>query len=240
MFKKRIRGRDLRSIVCFFIIILCLAFSVGRVSLAEQTFEKEFKKQFQKYQSHAKAGRAAINRKEYSIAAEHYTRAIEFSPFVASHYYYRGLAWYKKGDNDNAIEDFSKVIILDGRRASAFSYRGLCRMKGCRYLEALRDYRSALKLRPKDASVHNNLAWLYATAKDEKFRDKIKALEHAKKAAELSMERNAEILDTLARAYHINGKFEEAVETERKAIRLEPDNEKFKENLKVYEKGFVN
>ena len=110
-------------------------------------------------------------------------------------------------------------------------------MKGGEYKEALSDYKSALKLKPKDASIHNNLAWLYATSKDEKFRDKIKALEHAKKAAELSKERNAEILDTLARAYHNNLKVKEAVETQKKAISLEPNNDKFKENLKIYEKA---
>lgn len=41
----------------------------------------------------------------------------------------------------------------------------------------------------------------------------------------------------MARAYFINGKVKEAVETERKAIKLKPDNDKFKENLKVYEKA---
>jgi hypothetical protein len=40
---------------------------------------------------------------------------------------------------------------------------------------------------------------------DESFRDKTKALEHAKKAALAIKERNAEILDTLARACFING-----------------------------------
>ena len=115
-------------------------------------------------------------------------------------------------------------------------YRGLCRMNSGEYREALRDFKSALKQRPKDASIHNNLAWLYATAKDEKFRDKIKALEHARKAAELSKERNAEILDTLARAYFINGKLKEAIETEKKALKLEPGNEKFKAKLEEYKK----
>ena len=41
--------------------------------------------------------------------------------------------------------------------------------------------------------------------KIENIQDKAKALEHAKKAAELSKEDNAEISDTLARVYFING-----------------------------------
>jgi tetratricopeptide (TPR) repeat protein len=155
---------------------------------------------------------------------------------VASHYYYRGLAWYRKGNEDRAVEDFDKVIVLDSRWRSAYVYRGLCWMKGHEYEEALNDYKKALSLKYDDASIHNNLAWLYATAKDEKFRDNGKALEHAGKAADLSKERNAEILDTLARVYFINGKLEEAVETERKALKLEPGNEEVKAKLEEYER----
>lgn len=52
-----------------------------------------------------------------------------------------------------------------------------------------------------------------------------------------SKEKNAELLDTLARVYFINGKVREAVETERKALQLGPDSLEFKDNLKAYEKA---
>jgi cytochrome c-type biogenesis protein CcmH/NrfG len=92
-------------------------------------------------------------------------------------------------------------------------------------------------MNPKDANIHNNLAWLYVTAKDEKVKDNIKALEHAVKASALSDEKNAEILDTLAMVYFVNGKVKEAVDAEQKALKLEPGNERFKGNLKKYEEG---
>jgi len=44
----------------------------------------------------------------------------------------------------------------------------------------------------------------------------------------LSDEKNAEILDTLAMVYFVNGKIKDAVGTEQKALKLEPDNERFK------------
>jgi cytochrome c-type biogenesis protein CcmH/NrfG len=44
------------------------------------------------------------------------------------------------------------------------------------------------------------------------------------------------VLDTLARAYFINGKVTEAIEAEKKAIELEPENKEFKENLAFYER----
>src|SRR4030042_2704016 len=194
--------------------------------------ENTFVEKYQAYQNAVNAGKASLNKKDYQTAIEHYTKAIEMSPFVMSHYYDRGIAFYRKGEEKKAIEDFDKVTILEPRSSSAYIYRGLCKLKGGDYQGALNDYKRALEMNSKDPSIHNNLAWLYATAKDEKFQDKLKALEHAAKAAELSNEKNAEILDTLARVYFINGKINEAIETAKKAMKLEPNNERFKENLK--------
>ena len=218
-------------------MFLSVGITNGLGFISDIRADEDFAKRYQAYQQAVSSGKASLNKKEYLAAIKHYTRAIEVSPFVGSHYYDRGIAWYRKGDGKKAIDDFDRVIILDPRSGSAYVYRGLCKVKGGDYQGALNDYRKGLELNPKDPSIHNNLAWLYATAKDEKFQDKLKALEHATKAAELSNERNAEILDTLARVYFINRKVNEAVETEKKALKLELNNERFKENLKEYEKG---
>jgi len=196
----------------------------------------DFAKEFHSYQSAVRAGKSAFNKKDYTTAVANYSKAIERSPFEVDLYHDRGVAHYKSGKAQDAVEDFNKVLVMDSRRYSAYVYRGLCHEKSGNYISALKDYTSALGMNPKDAGIHNNLAWLYATAKDEKIQDKAKALEHAKKAAELSNERNAEILDTLARAYFFNGMHKEAVDAEEKAIKLEAGNEGFKENLKEYGK----
>jgi tetratricopeptide (TPR) repeat protein len=209
----------------------------GFGSISDVRADEDFAKRYQTYQQAVSSGKASLNKNDYQAAIEHYSRAIEMSPFEVSSYYNRGIAQYRLGNDKEAIEDFDKVIILDARISTAYVYRGLCRMKGGEYQEALTDYQKALEFSPKDASIHNNLAWLYATAKEEKFQDKLKALEHAVKAAELSNEKNAEILDTLAKVYLINGKVNEAIEAEKKALKLEPNNERLKENLKKYEKA---
>ena len=228
-----IRVKSLRV----FFMFLCVGIVSGFGSISDTRADEDFAKRYQAYQQAVYAGKASLNKKDYQAAIEHYTKAIEMSPFEVSSYYNRGIAQYRLGNDKEAIEDFDKVIILDARISTAYVYRGLCRVKGGDYKGALEDYQIALQSNPKDASIHNNLAWLYAMAKDEKFQDKLKALEHAVKAAELSNEGNGEILDTLAKVYFINGKVKEAVETENKALKLEPNNERFKENLKEYEKA---
>jgi tetratricopeptide (TPR) repeat protein len=210
-------------------VVVCLCSAFARA-------DNDFQERFKAYQAEVNTGRSALDKKEYESAIRHYSKAIEMSPFEAMQYFNRGVAFYKSGKMKEAEEDFSRAIILDPRQAVAYSYRGLVKMKGGDQEGALKDYSAALGLNPRDPSVHNNLAWLYATANDEKLQDKVKAIEHAVRAVEMTKEKNAEALDTLARAYFINGKKAEAIETEKKAIELELNNKELKENLSFYER----
>lgn len=94
------------------------------------------------------------------------------------------------------------------------AYGGVLYEKG-RYSEAETVLRSALMNDPENAMVLNNLAWLYATG-PATFRNPDEALELALKAAELSQ--SADVLDTLAEAYYINGRYADALETIDEAI----------------------
>ena len=217
---------------------LLMACAIGMLITCPDTASAEtFAQRYQAYQDSVAAGKTALAKKEYPAAIARYSKAIEASPFVAAFYYDRGIAWFRSGEARKAVEDFDRALLLDPRLGTAYSYRGLAHSQGGDYTGALQDFQQALAFNPRDPSVHNNLAWLYATAPAGKLRDGIKALEHAVKAAELSNEKNAEILDTLARAYFINGKKAEAIEAEKKALRLEPGNREFTENLKRYEAG---
>ena len=87
---------------------------------------------------------------------------------------------------------------------------------------AVEAYERALYLSPDNAEVNNNLAWLLLTAQDESLRDPKRALELAQTAAQLK--EHGHILDTLAVAYWANGRIEEAMLAERRAIRIDPRN----------------
>jgi len=197
---------------------------------------EDFEEKYKSYQQNIKSALSAFQKKDYPTAITNYSKVIEMSPFEINSYYNRGIAYFKSGKEKEAEADFDNVIMMDPKMSSAYVYRGLCREKLGKYKDALNDYTIALELKPNDAAIHNNIAYLYVSANDENFRDKVKALEHAKKAAELSREKNAEILDTLARAYFINGMVKEAIEVENKALKLEPYNDEFKSKLNQYEK----
>lgn len=214
-------------------IFICLPI----MSNASAQANDEFGERYKAYQQYMKSASAAFQKKDYPTAIINYSKAIEMSPFEVSNSYNRGIAYFKTGKEKEAEADFDRVIMMDPRMSSAYLYRGLCRGKFEKYSDALSDYTKALELKPNDAAIHNNIAYLYVSANDKSFRDKTKALEHARKAAELSHEKNAEILDTLANAYFSNEQIKEAIDMENRAIKLEPYNDEFKGRLKEYEKA---
>lgn len=193
-----------------------------------------FAEQYRAYQSAAGKGNNAFDRKDYPAAVEEYSRVIALSSFESDIYFRRGVALFKSGREIEAVADFDRAILINPRQVQALSYRGLCHERKGEFVAALKDHAEAVAANPKDPSLHNNLAWLYATAGDLQVRDPAKALEHARKATELSGGNNAEILDTLALALFGNGRINEAIETEEKALKLIPGNDRFAQHLHDY------
>ena len=92
---------------------------------------------------------------------------------------------------------------------------------------------------PQDnrAVAHNNLAWLYATCDDQKYRDPKAALDHALTAVKLTNWKVSEFIDTLAEANYANGEYQQAVEIQKKALALEPQNTELQEHMERYRKA---
>jgi tetratricopeptide (TPR) repeat protein len=85
----------------------------------------------------------------------------------------------------------------------------------------------------------NNLAWLYATCDDSRYRNSSRALILAKRAVELDP--SPETYDTLGESYYINGEYRKAVETGIRAFELAEKNRSYyKEQLKKFEAAAIN
>jgi Zn-dependent protease with chaperone function len=106
--------------------------------------------------------------------------------------------------------------------------------------EGSRDaYETSIELDPESAYVLNNLAWLYATCADEYFRNPTRALELAKQAA--AIETSPHVLDTLAESYYVNGRYEEAIEAEKRALSMVKRNRSdYLKQLEKYEEARDN
>ena len=91
--------------------------------------------------------------------------------------------------------------------------------------KAFEAYEKALKISPMKPDLANNMAWLLLTAKDKSLRDPVRALTLARLASTLKEQGN--ILDTLATALWANGLVEEAIRTEIRAARIDPDHVRY-------------
>jgi tetratricopeptide (TPR) repeat protein len=167
-------------------------------------------------------GRAAARHRDYNQAIAYLTQAIAQDPSDKSAYEARGLCYLSQKEKkyDLARADFDAIIRLDPRNGRAFSLRGLTFLRQHQYAQAQADFSQAVALNPDDAQAYNSAAWLMATCPDSKIRNGPKAIEFATRGCELSSWRLPPLIDTLAAAYAEDGKFDDAVKWENKAIEI--------------------
>lgn len=105
-----------------------------------------------------------------------------------------------------------------------------------RYGEAVAAYEKSLLLQPDNPEVLNNLAWLCLTAEKKGWRDPVRALTLAQRAAEIAA--RSHILDTLAEAQWQNGDSSQAVLTERRALAAAQENRQYyRDQLEKFQAG---
>ena len=150
--------------------------------------------------------------------------AVRLSPKFAEAYNNRGVTWRLKGDYQQALADYSQAIELYESYAAAFANRGYVHKQLGQIADAIADYERAIELDPAGPGAHNDLAWLLATSADDSVRDGDRAQELAAKACQLTGDKNADYLDTLAAALAAQGEFAEAAARAEAAIALAADD----------------
>lgn len=131
-----------------------------------------------------------------------------------------------------------KVLAREIKRrpnnAALYTMMGAIYYQNEAYEQAIEAYEKAIDLSPRDAEAFNNLAWIYATCKQARFRNPTTALVYAKQAAALNPE--AHILDTLAESYYVSGLYGQAIVAIKQALAMGPKDRKYYEGqLKKFE-----
>jgi tetratricopeptide (TPR) repeat protein len=108
-----------------------------------------------------------------------------------------------------------------------------------RYQDAARQYEEMIRIDPMNAEYLNEAAWLYATVGDPQVRNPQKAVQYAREAVACSHEKDPAILDTLAEAYYVGRQYNDAIQTEKKAMALSPTDQvqPYKDHLKKYKRA---
>lgn len=124
------------------------------------------------------------------------------------------------GKYDEARACFLKLLELRPGNAKALTSLGNIHFLQGETGRALGYFAKALEDDPDMTSTLANTAWILATSADDKLRDASKAMQHAKRAVELSKREDPSILQVLAGAQAAAGEFDEAVATSVEAAKL--------------------
>jgi tetratricopeptide (TPR) repeat protein len=145
-------------------------------------------------------------------------RALDADPRSAPAHYTLGLVLSQRSDVPGAMREWQSALELDPKFAEAHLRLGDALYAQGRAAEALAHWRDAIELRPNDAAALRQAAWVLATSPDAALRNGDEAMAFAVRARQLSGERDARTLDTLAAAYAEKGDFGYAEYVARQAL----------------------
>ena len=126
----------------------------------------------------------------------------------------------RAGQPEEAISYSREALRLRPEWAAAEVNLGSALLAQGKSAEALSHFREALRLEPDSSVALNNLAWVLATCRDDRYRDGIEALTLAERALQRTHPANSTTLDTLAAALAENQRFPEAVQRAAQAREL--------------------
>ena len=130
----------------------------------------------------------------------------------------RGNEHFQQGDNNKAIEEYSKAIRLDPHEGKAYFNRGLAYDNKGEFDRAINDYNAAIRLDPQDADAYYNRGVCYYNNDeyDKAIADNHEVIRLDPQYANAYFNRG--------RAYHQKGDIDKAIADFDVAIRLNPQD----------------
>jgi Tfp pilus assembly protein PilF len=194
--------------------------SVGQIDAAQEQYEIVLKIRPEYAKARNNFGMLLLDRGNIPAAAEQFQKALDVDPRYALARNNLGLTLMATGQNAAAADCFRHAIELDSGFPQPHANLGLVLGRMGQSTEAVAELNTFLRVQPDNAKALSWLAWVLATARDDAVRDGRRAVELARRAAELSHGSDPRILDALSAAYAETRDFPAAIETARAASDL--------------------
>ena len=152
-------------------------------------------------------------------AVDHYHNAIRLRPGYGDPYLNLGNVLFQQGQVRDAMAEWQKAHTTETKDARFHTVLADAFLRAGLQKDAMGEYEYAVRISAQDPLPRNNLAWLLATSSDASIRDGNRAVELANDALRLSHGKDPNCLRTLAAACAESGRFAEAEETARRALR---------------------
>jgi tetratricopeptide (TPR) repeat protein len=192
----------------------------GDLQGAIAAYEKTLSIQAHYPAAHYNLGVALDRNGQIDEAIAHYREAIEEQPNYPEAYYSLGNDLLQRGRVDDAIAAYERALKNRPKYPNAENNIGLALLQRGRPSEAIAHWQNALAIQSDSVDSLNNLAWVLATFPETWIRNGSQALALAKRANQLSGDKNPAILRTLAAAYAESGRFTEARVTAETGLQL--------------------
>ena len=175
------------------------------------------------------------SRTDYESAVSTCRRGIELNPKLEVPIVIRvaiGKAYLQEGKLTLASRQFEEILKADATFSDAYFYLGAIHLARHEYGKAESAYLRVIELDPSSANAYERLAHLYGT------RGILldNAIQYAEKAIDLKPD-SAAYYNTLSWLYFLVKDYEKAETSVIKALTLEPDNQLYREGLKVIRKA---
>jgi len=128
----------------------------------------------------------------------------------------------EQGKPEIAIELFRKALVSDPPNRRGRFGLSTALIQTDKFKEALAILEGLVKESPKDYVLKNNIAWVYATARDLSMRNGPRAIHLAQEALLLNPI-DCHVWSTLAEAYFISGRYDKALRNAQQALQLGQD-----------------
>jgi tetratricopeptide (TPR) repeat protein len=155
-------------------------------------------------------------------AIEQYREALRDDPRYAAAHNNLGHALVSGNNIEEALPHFLEALRINPEYADAHYNIGHAYAQRGERADAIDHFRQVVRLEPDWAPGLSSLAWLLATAPEERLHDAGQAVQLAEHAADITKNGDAQVLDVLAAAYGDAGSFDRALATAEAALRLMP------------------
>ena len=222
-----------------------LYYEKGMLDEAIANYSKSLQIKPDNAKTHTNLGATLAEYGKLDEAITHFTKALQIKPNFAGAHNNLGCALARQDKLEEAIRHFNEALRIEPDFADArvnlehslaaqdkkvsqvlpddpvaHNARALALTQQGELDKAIMHFREAIRLRPDWVNPMNNLAWIFATHKETKFRNREEAIRLAERACELTKYEKPDLLDTLAAAYAAAGRFADAVATAEKALNL--------------------
>ncbi|MBS9390515.1 MAG: tetratricopeptide repeat protein [Dolichospermum sp. WA123] len=167
--------------------------------------------------TYADRGGAYVTLKEYKLAINDYTQAIQLNPQNAEYYAIRGGIYSFLKEYKQAIDDYTQAIKIDHKKAIYYDFRGLAYLQLKDYKQAIADYTQAIQLDPKNATYYGGRGFAYFQLKDYK-----QAIDDYTQAIKIDPKK-AIYYSARGDAYFQLKDYKQAIDDYTQAIKLKPD-----------------